>query len=539
MANPVGIGIEIGEDEIRVVKLRRTPRGAVLQAMGSCPTPAGAVTGNAVSDPRLLAEGLRTAFHSYDIRSGWAVVGLPARAASSRVLELPVMAREEMTAVVAGEMEHYRMIPMNQGTFDFIPLGEANEETRRVPILVMAAEKRIVDGYREALRLAGMQMAALEPLSLAASRAVFPALEHGGVALLTIGARASELAIFHEGSLRYVRQIDVGALELAEENPDESAPDSGRDDDNGPDLPKLGRTGGNRQSLVYEIQRSLGFYHREAPNAARVERMIVCVDPEKVRDLKSYLESNLGLPANLGEPFKDTLYSDTRFNPDLLARVGPAYVPAMGCALRMIEDTPRAPLMDLSITGVESRMARVAPKWLIYALAASLLLVVSVLVSTLAVNRAVQKRQSDLSIAKQELVRVARQEQERTSAAKRAQEAQSIVQLRGLPWSDILFQVSSSMPERVWLTNLGVESGNTLALEGIAGSASSVATLMESLTRSPLFSGPQMSSITKDSSGAGSLVRYKVKVVLTPPTPRSQTPSQPADPQAVTVGGLP
>jgi hypothetical protein len=48
-----------------------------------------------------------------------------------------------------------------------------------------------------------------------------------------------------------------------------------------------------------------------------------------------------------------------------------------------------------------------------------------------------------------------------------------------------------------------------------------------------------MSSITKDSSGAGSLVRYKVKVVLTPPTPRSQTPSQPVAPRAVTVGGLP
>jgi len=538
MANPVGVGIEIGEDEIRVVKLRRTPRGAVLQAMGSCPTPAGAVNGSAVSDPRVLAEGLRTAFHSYDIRGGWAVVGLPARAAASRVLELPVMARDEMAAVVAGEMEHYRMIPLNQGTFDFITLGEANDETRRVPILVMAAEKRVVDGYREALRLAGMQMAALEPLSLAASRAVFPALEHGGVVLLTIGARASELAIFHEGSLRYVRQIDVGALELTEENPDEAA-EGDRGDEGGPDLPKLGRTGGNRQSLVYEIQRSLGFYHREAPNAARVERMVVCVDPEKVRDLKSYLESNLGLPVGLGEPFKDILYSDTRFNPDLLARVGPAYGPAMGSALRMIEDTPRAPLMDLSITGAESKMAKVAPKWLIYALAASLLLVVSVLVGTLAVNRAVQKRQSELSVAKQELVRVARQEQERTSAAKRAQEAQSIVQLRGLPWSDILFQVSSSMPERVWLTNLGVDSGNALALEGIAGSASSVATLMESLTRSPLFSGPEMSSITKDSSGARSLVRYQVKVVLTPPTPRSQAPPQLAGPQAVAVGGLP
>ncbi len=525
MASPVGIGIEIGEDEIRVVKLRRTPKGAVLQGMGSSPTPQGAVSAGTVKDPHLLAEALRAAFRSYDIRGVEAVVGLPSRAASSRVLELPVMQRQEMAAVVAGEMEHYRMIPQNQGTFDFIALSETTDEAKRLPILVMAAEKRVVDSYRDALRLAGMHMAALEPLSLAASRAIFPALERGGVALLTIGAHATELAVFHNGALRYSRQIDIGTLELAggksvtvgtAPGPDEEKP-------TGPDLPRLDRPGDTSQSLVYEIQRSLGFYHREAPSSERVERAIVCVDAERAGDLKAYLESNLNLPVALADPFKDALYSEARFNRDLLAQVGPAYAPAMGLALRMIEVTPTAPRMDLSITGTESRMAKMAPRWLIWALAGSVALILAVAVGVLLANRAVQKTQSELGVAKQELARVSKEEQERTSAARRAKDAQSIVQLRGLPWSDILFQVSASMPERVWLNSLAMESGNTLALGGIAASAGSVATLMESLTRSPLFSGPQMSSMTKDSSGGGSLVKYQVKVGITPPSAASST----------------
>jgi Tfp pilus assembly protein PilN len=223
------------------------------------------------------------------------------------------------------------------------------------------------------------------------------------------------------------------------------------------------------------------------------------------------------MPVRLGEPFKGVVYSDTRFNPDLLARVAPAYGPAMGLALRMMGEMPGAPQMDLSITGIESKMAKIAPKWLIYALTGCVLLVLAVLTGVLFVNRAVQKRQVELGAAKQELVQVSKEEQERTSAAKRVQEAQRIVQMRGLPWSDILFQVSDSMPQQVWLTGLNADAGNTLELDGVAASAASVATLMESLTRSPLFSGPQMTSITKDSARERSVVRYQVQVVLTPP----------------------
>ncbi len=116
-----------------------------------------------------------------------------------------------------------------------------------------------------------------------------------------------------------------------------------------------------------------------------------------------------------------------------------------------------------------------------------------------------------------ELARVSEKEQARTAAAQRLQEAQRIVQVRGLPWSDILFQVSSFMPQGVWLGDLEVESGNVLALQGSALSATSVATLMDSLTRSPLFQGPQMSSLEEQTLGGQPLVKYQVKVLLNPP----------------------
>lgn len=537
MAHPTGIGVEISEDQIRVAKLRRTARGVTLQGLGSAPTPAGAMSGGTILDPRLLADGIRRALRLSNVSGASAVVGLPGRAFASRVLELPAMAREELKSVVAGEMEHYRMIPMDQGTFDFITLSEPEDSSRRVRILVMAADKKMVDSYREALRLAGLHLTALEPASLAACRAAYPALQTGGVALISVGARTSEFTVFVSGKMRYSRQIDVGSLDISEHSAsEEDASAPGARPALLTSIPTLEQSGGDLQALLYEIQRSLDFYHREAPAADRVGRLVLAVDTQRVTGLDQRLQDHLDLPVSICDPLQGITFREADFNPDLLARIGPAFGPALGLAMRPLEESPRTPMVDLSVTGRESHLAKVAPKWLVWATGISLALVLGALIAVWQVNAALRHRQAQLAQAKVELARVSEEEQARTAAAKRVQAAQQIVQIRGLPWSDILFQVSGFMPEGVWLTTLGVESGNILALEGFALSAASVATLMDSLARSPLFQGPQMSSIQKQTIGGQPTVKYQVKVLLTPPTqPQSQAVAPPAAP--VSSGG--
>jgi len=516
MPQPVGIGIDIGENQIRVARLRHTSRGLEVQGLGAAPTPSGAMSGASVLEPRLLADGIRRALRTANISGVAAVVGLPGRAASSRVLELPAMAKEEMKTVVAGEMEHHRMIAMGQGTFDFLTLTEPQPDSRRVRVLVMAADKKLVDDYREALRLAGLQLLALEPVSLAAARAVYPALQQGGVALITVGARSTEFTVFCNGVLRYSRQIDVGVLDIlggqsnahvdATAAPvSQPAPVTA--------IPTLERSGGNLQTLLFELQRSLDFYHREAPDSERVERLLLSVDPTHVQALDQQLQTSLGLPVTMCDPFAD-------LNAGAASDLNPAFAPALGLARRLLEENPGAPQMDLSITGRASRLAKVAPRYLTWATVVSLVVVFGGMLLLLQVYAAMRHREAQLGQAKAELVKVSADEQVRTSEAKHAQEAQRIVQLRGLPWSDILFNVSSSMPEGVWLTSVTLAPGNSLALDGMALSANSVATLMEALTHAPLFRNPEMTSLQKNASGASSaLVKYQVKVQLVVPPP--------------------
>jgi Tfp pilus assembly protein PilN len=271
------------------------------------------------------------------------------------------------------------------------------------------------------------------------------------------------------------------------------------------------------QSLVYELQRSIDFHHREEPGAARIGSMLLCVDVDQVSGLEGYLQRALNLPVTLCDPFKGILYSDTQFNPEYLHHVGPAFAPAVGLALRALEEVPQAPSLDLSITGAESRMAKSAPRRLMWALGISILLVIITAIASFSLGRVLKQRQDELDRAKADLERVIQLEQESTTAARRAKEALSIVQVRGLPWSDILFQISEFRPKEVWFVNLSTDSSNVLSLTGSAFTADSVATLMDSLTQSELFTMPDRTYIQKDTSEGRLLVKFQIKVQVTPP----------------------
>jgi len=547
MAVSVGIGVDITDDKLRVVRLRRGRRGAVLDVAGSAPCPKGAVVGGLVQNERLLAAALRQVFRQNQVKGAVVTASISGRAAVFRSLDLPAMEKAEMRSVVASEMEHYRMIPAGQGTFDFLPLGPREEGERHGRVLVMAADGTIVDRYREALRLAGRQMTALEPRFAATCRAVHPEVRSGSVAVLSVGSHTADLAILWNRAVCYLRQIDVGIQELtgapapvaaaveAEESGDEHLNQIGsRQDSAGGAEPTSAQA--SVRTLAYELQRSMSFYLRETPGAEPVTEILLCVDPEVLPGLAGELEAELGVRVSLCRA--DSALVETR-NPVRVGENGlnPEFAPAVGLALHALGMSEGVQELDLSDTGQESRLARVAPRWLTVSLAISIALVSMAIVAFLIMGQVVRARQQRLNAAKAELAEVTAREAELAAAAERAREAVTLVELRGLPWSDILLQVSSFMPSGVWLTGLKTSGSNQLVLDGAAMSADSVATLMDSLIQSPLFARPRVTRITERKLGTSEVVQYTIEVVVVPPPEPTVPPPEGVEPPRVFSSG--
>ena len=544
MASRVGIGLDIRDDQMRVVRLRRTRRGLCLERLASAPTPGGAVRGGMLGEPRSLADSVRQMLRGNDIRGARVVVGLSGRAAVSRVIELPAVREDELRSVVAGEMEHYRMIPAGQSAFGYLRLGQTDETQRQTRLLLMAADRNVVDRYREMLRLAGLHMLALEPSLVASCRAAYPSVKQGGVALIAVGARTTELAIFCNGELCYSRQMDTGTLDILDggasntPGPQQIAElDQDSPEDDAELAPPASSTQADLGSLTYELGRSLDFYHREMPRAARVERLVLCGDVERLSGIDAHLTDSLKLPVSVCQPFEQMDCRAPDVTPDHLARVGPSFACAVGLALQAMGEAQDVSYLDLSDTGRESRLAKVAPKWLTGSLGVSIILVIAALVTSLAVGHVLGTRKRALAEAKVALDQVAQEAQKQTRAARRAQEAITLVELRGLPWSDILFQLSEFIPPGVWLTSLQAEGGNRLSLDGMALSADSVADFMEFLARAPLFANPQRTRIQTAAGRSRSLFRYQIKVtVVQPATVAPRAPETTPEPVAGSAG---
>lgn len=351
------------------------------------------------------------------------------------------------------------------------------------------------------------------------------ALTHDNVAFITIGPRGTQLAIFIDGVLHYSRQIDVGALDFAPQKHEDAETHLPAEDVKATVTLRIDSHDTGLDTLLFEIQRSLDFYHRESPVSGRVERVVLCGDTERLSGLDSRFSSLLKLPVSYGKPLEGYFYNESQIKPEYLAQMGSNFAPAVGLALGMMGEVPQAPLMDLSTADPEGLIAKAAPRRLSFALWVSIIMVVLAFIACMGIERTIRVKQQRLENAKRQLLIVTNEEAERKRAAEAVLAAQAIVQVRGLPWSRVLDQISAFTPTQVGLTSLGTDNRNVLTLQGDARNLDGVANLMDSLTRSTLFRSPQFTSTQQSSGSTTTAVKFQIKVKVKPP-PQEMNPNQ-------------
>src|SRR5579862_2662520 len=168
------LGVSITPREIQVVRTSGVwPNVRVLDA-DAVAMPVGTMEGDLIVSPRVAAAALVEMLGRLSITTRDAVIGLPARGLTTRVLEIPQAPDNEIAGLIAGEMEHYHILREGDGVFDYAPMrGAQQADNANLAILLMAADDRLLNGYREFAAQAGLQLIALEPVPLAMYRVAY------------------------------------------------------------------------------------------------------------------------------------------------------------------------------------------------------------------------------------------------------------------------------------------------------------------------------------------------------------------------------
>jgi len=509
-------GLEISQQHLRVVELRETAEGVVLERVGAVATPPGAVIGGSIVDAAAVSAAVRTLYESHGIKSRLVIVGAPASQVASRISRVPTVEPAEMRSLARGEVEYYRLLPPGGETFDFVEMSsestrEGNGE-RATDILLMAIDERIADTYAQVVKSANLLLLALEPTPIACLRALYPyLLRQPTTALVAVGDHSTALGIVRNGALSYYRTLEAGTL-------------------------RLGESPSQVEELVQELRRSLEFYHRERRPEETVSLIQLVIDATQFRNFDHYLSAELGIPVEVRHPFAYIRYDPARFAADFLAEVGPSFTAALGLALREMDDAlilklaadegaalgleqlPELPRIDLSTRAPSRERQRAQRQKLFLSAGISLLLVLGCALAATVINAQAAAQHRALAQVEEQLNKVNQEIAQQQAVLGQVVTAITKARAKGTSPSRLLLQLSSAMPPGVWLTAFSTEPDGSLRMEGRAMSPSLVATTLRRLGQSHRTLAPKLVSMRGEKVGAGNVFIFEIR--LQPPRQR-------------------
>lgn len=551
MANPkrTVLGVEIGAREVRMVEMRGgTTQPQILRA-GKVPLPPGAMDGDRIVQIEVVADLIRGLHSRIGCQARAVIVAMGIQSVVSRVFAIPRVPDSELRTVVEGELAHFQILRSGAGAFDFFRIDSATSGADSMPsVLLMAVEERVAQGYRITIEKAGLQLLALEPVTLSLFRAAFSRLETEPAALcLAVTPQRSELSILDHTQLRIYRRLDIGSNDfivgrksnagLAGTGTTNLSGDTGPLGEtsqtktllNKEDVPTaelspttlaagatLGDTGPLSStdaanygeiipqaaaSLANEIQRSLDYYRREYPNATAIGRIILTTNDPDAEGLSEWLAQALRMdvrvaeiPTNPGLPPQTIKQLET---PQGLSLLG-----ACGAALHALTpDWKQVPRFNLSVGIQSERPGTIERDRLMAVSIFSACILIGGISFAVFFNQKTEQENYKTKQFQQTLGQRTSLRDDMIRAIEEERRLASIVKADGLPIPGLMDVVSRSLPNNanLGLSTIQFSRDGKIALDGKArDSAAYTSFVFELLRCHDTLTPPSMGNYTVD-----------------------------------------
>lgn len=516
------LGVDINPYEIRVVEMRGGGLNTEVLHAGAVPTPRGALDGDRIAFPDVVAETLRGLLQRMNVSTRAAVVGIGPQSVITRVLDIPRVPDSEIRMVIEGELAHYQILREGSGAFDFVRLHEPERGPDANPqVLLMAAEERIVSDFRETADRAGLNLIALEPSLLGMYRAAFQQIQAQPSAIcLSVSFGKAEIAIVDHGQIRLYRRVDIGSDDLITGR---KQPPFGRVEDligrervllneeEEPEVAPSSETHGQISSssattLATELQRSLDYYRREFPMAPAISRAILATNDPALEPLAEWLSEALRLDMVVAGP-PIALGVSRAIAAQLEPPEGLRFMAAAGLAMRELPGQPTAvPRFNLALRERGEADVEAARRGLTVSLAISIGFVLVAIVVGLTLGRQANKMEHDVLHKRNELVGRQQLEQARVDSIIRQADHLRALKMEGFPFPRIMDAIANAVDPQAGLTRVSLDHNGRLTVAGEAATDAAVVRTLSGLQLCPYFENTMLESWERDER----IVRFRV-----------------------------
>ena len=351
-------GLDIGTHSIKMAQIVKTPNGYKLEKFSDGPTPAMTIKDGQIIDARVLGDTIKTMVLNNKINMEKVVGSVSGQSVVIRPINMTQMSEKELQNAIKFEAERYLPYSVSDAQIIGTILRRSVEgDEKSMEVLLVAAPNEMVANAQEVIKMSGIEPSAidLEPFALvrAAQLALSDELAHQTIALINLGASSSSINIFKEGVLRHNRTITTAgnsftraigqSLNLSFEEAEKLKIEKGVirvEKDATPVAPTTMRIFNVimpvLSELVTEIQRSFDYY-RSRYRGESVDLCVLSGGTAKFKNIDQFVSNELGVPCEVGNPFKNIDISDVEgYTQEELREFAPTLMVVVGLAMRKL-----------------------------------------------------------------------------------------------------------------------------------------------------------------------------------------------------------
>jgi type IV pilus assembly protein PilM len=361
------IGLDIETNTFRVVQLKSSLGAPILANYGSIKVPVGAVVEGEVVDVDVVAQTITQLWKKTGLSEKKVVIGIANQKVVVRLVPFPFMEKNELKSAIQYQVQDFIPIPVDEAILDFDIVGEftTEENERMIEVLLVAAQKDMVENSIAVLNKAGLKPQIIDVSSFALVRTLIDRstivpeeADEEAVALVNIGSGITNIAVVEKGIPRFTRvaslagnnftqriadtmnisfdeaeelKVKIGLPSVKSEKKEASLTE--------PENVKVVQDVLLKEvnKFIGEVRRSIDYYLMQRPGIKNLKRIILSGNGASMKNLVPHLEKGLQVQVDFGHPLQKVKIGP-KLSSEALSSEELAMAICLGLGLRGLEE---------------------------------------------------------------------------------------------------------------------------------------------------------------------------------------------------------
>ncbi len=344
------IGLDIGSNSIKLVKLKESGKSYQLERFGIQPLVTELIVDGTIMDAGMVVDAIKTLLSEQKIKTKTAAISLSGNAVIVKKITLPEMSEDELAESIKWEAEQYIPFDINDVNVDFQILGSAPgaEGQPQINVVLVAVKKDKLNDYSALVTEAGLDplVVDIDAFAIENMYSINYGATHGEItALINIGASIMNINILKDGTFAFARDISVGGnrytetiqkeLGLSYEEAEKVKKGEAVDGVQAEEVQRVINT--VSAELASEITRSFDFFRTTSAHE-NIDKILISGGCAMLNGIAPFLSDKLGIGVELANPFKNIKINSKDFDPEYIQHIAPIAAVAVGLATRRVGD---------------------------------------------------------------------------------------------------------------------------------------------------------------------------------------------------------